>query len=567
MLTEEIESRWYQDDCVSAACDVILNKPKNNPIAVVPTGAGKSVILCKIIDEYLTANPHKDVLVLSHVFKILEQNYDKISGYLGDAFLGLYSASLGSRTKSKITVGGIQSVWKKADLFQNVGLVIIDECHLINSKKDVGRYRKFLSQLNCVCMGLTATPFRTGQGYIYKKYADFDPIFNKVCYDLSSYENYNKLVDQGYLSPLIPAPTSMTFEREGLSVKGGEFVDAELSDRFDREEITKSCINNIIKYAKDKYKKWLIFAIDIEHAEHIKMELLGKGISSTCIHSKMDLDPRKELRKFECGEYKAAINVDMLTTGMDIPSIDLIAHLRPSQSPVYHVQSNGRGGRVAPGKSHCLVLDFAGNTQTHGPINDVIVNEPDKPKKKNVGPVTKSCPNCGTQNATRAKFCIACDEEFKFEQKITPKASQLDLLKESEEKGQWVKVNDVEYSIHQKQGSPNSLRVEYFCGFNVYNEFVCIGHSGFPKAKANKWIRRRFIGGFIPTDLKELYENVHLIKRPSEIFVIKKGKYFEIQDHKFGKGDNLPPKPRKNKFGIAPSRYTESPIFEDDVPF
>ena len=96
-----------------------------------------------------------------------------------------------------------------------------------------------------------------------------------------------------------------------------------------------------------------------------------RGIPTGLVHSKMEFDRDTEIQKFKEGHYKAVVNVNVLTTGFDDPEIDLIALLRPTQSPVIHVQTIGRGLRISEGKKHCMILDFAGNTKRLGPINDV----------------------------------------------------------------------------------------------------------------------------------------------------------------------------------------------------
>lgn len=572
----KFEDRWYQKESVEALMnDVFISISLGNtihPVAVIPTGAGKSVILCKLIDKYLTECPQKDVLIISHVSEILEQNHERISSYLGDDFLGLYSASLDIKEKKKITVAGIQSIYKKPELFTNVGLVIIDECHLINSK-DEGMYRTFLDKLDAVYLGLTATPFRTGQGYIYKDYSHvkekkIKTLFNKLSYDLSSYENYNRLIDEGYLVELIPAPTDFEMDVSDIHKVAGEFVADELSLKFDREEITNRICENIIKYAKEKYKKWLIFAIDIQHAKNIKEILISKGISCEDVHSTMEKEKAHILSDFRAGKIRALVNVNMLTTGLDIPEIDLIAHLRPTASPIYHVQTNGRGSRPAPNKTHCLVLDFAGNTKRHGPINDVFVIEPDnKKKKKNNLPLAKECENCESLNSLRAKECIACGEEFLIKHGLNQDIEQTNLIKKQILE-KWCDVQNISYSVHSKPGSPSSMRVMYNCGFNSYSEWVMINHSGYPKAKAIKWVRNRWKGeGDPPENLADLMANKKFLKKPIRILVNLSGKYAEIKDFDFSHYQKefpveIPIFDFDKKENVTASEY-----FDDDIPF
>jgi len=565
------QDRWYQVDGARITADCILAAPKCNPVCAVPTAAGKSIMQCHIVDHYLSARPQKDVLLLSNVSDILEQNHTKLFDYFSEIDIGLYSAGLGSRTVNKITVAGIDSVYRRPHLFKNVGLVGIDECHRINNE-DEGRYRNFLKKLDAQYFGLTATPFRTGQGYIYRgKHA----LFNHLSYDLTSFENYNRLLDEGWLCPLIPLPTSVKMDTKGIGSRGGDFKEEELTERFTREDITNAITDQIIKYGAKKYKKWLIFAIDQDHADMIANSLNKKGYPTGVVYSGAVESKDSVLRKYRKGEYRAVVNVNMLTTGLDIPEIDLIAHCRPTQSPVFHVQSNGRGGRCvyAPGydlnilaerlkardegKSHCLVLDFAGNTARLGPINDVYVKEPGE-KGGDGGPMVKECPECTTLNHLSAKECIACGYEFPRKEKITSIASSLDLIRTKKNLEQWVEVKDVSYSVHQKKGSKSCLRVSYNCGFMSFSKWVHLESYGYPRDAARAWVKFMYSGlGDMPSSLNDLWKDRHLLRVPSHIFVNQDGKYPEIKKYKFDKGDNLPIKLKTVK---------DIPI-DDDIPF
>lgn len=581
----ELEDRAYQLECVNAWIEDIVNEEdKWDPIVVIPTAGGKSVIVCMGCDEYLSLKPERDVLVLSHVDTILEQNYTKLASYFGADFIGLYSAGLGEKYKKKITVAGIQSIYKKPELFTNVGLVMVDECHLVNTEEK-GMYRDFIKKLRdltnhrVVLSGLTASPFRTGQGYIYKKYSgESKPLFNKVSYDLTSYENYEMLISEGYLCRLIPAPTSYTMDADDVPTLGGDFVTDELASKFNRDEITEKICDETIKYAKQKYKKWLIFAIDKLHALAIVHLLEKKGVTAKAIYSGMNDDKNDVIKRYRKGEWKALVNINMATTGVDVPEIDLIVHMRPSKSPVYHVQTNGRGARPAPWiqKTHCLVLDFADNISRHGPINDLRIFEPgDKRDRKGVKTInTKKCKNCGTHNSLRATLCIACEEEFVIDHKLNTSPSAKDIFKDKNSKPNvppsWIKVKRITYSIHQKAGSPNSLRVIYHCGFNSFSEWVCIDHDNeFLKRNARFWIKKRYDGP-MPKNLNELVAIAEYLKNPSEIFVDVNGKYAQIKDFKFEHKIEQQFKKNLSQFDFEPYTVPKNGYsfdYEDDIPF
>jgi DNA repair protein RadD len=249
----------------------------------------------------------------------------------------------------------------------------------------------------------------------------------------------------------------------------------------------------------------------------------------------MDEDRSVKIKEFKDGKYRAMVNVNILTTGFNVPDIDLIAMLRPTQSPVLHVQAVGRGLRVAPGKSHCLILDFAGNTMRLGPINNIQIKE----KRKGTGePVSKECKECGTINPAAVKECLVCGSEFQIKDRkakeIHHTAAAIDILRRENQVAEWIPVSQIIYSIHQKKGSPSSLRVQYRSGLNTFSEWVCIEHHGYAKAKAMSWVRHRWNSDSLyPNTLSELYSSTQLLKKPVEILINIGEKYPEIRGTRF----------------------------------
>ncbi len=538
--------RWYQKDAISALLKFVLdesNKDKH-PIAAEPTGSGKTPIILGVCDEILSIKFDSKILVLSHVKEILEQNYNALVKYFDGSTIGLYSAGLDSKTIHKITVAGIQSVWRKPELFQQFDIIIIDECHLVTIDEE-GMYRKFLAMLDAVYIGLTATPFRLGHGYINEGKG---ALFTDIVHDMSSVDNFNKLVAEGWLSRLITKGTDIILDASGVRITAGDYNLKDLSEEFDRDEITENIVGEIIRYGHN-YKKWLAFAIDIDHAEHITECLINNGIKTCCVHSKMTDDRDEVISDYRQGVYRAAVNVDVMTTGLDIPSIDLIASLCHTKSPVKHVQSLGRGSRVvyadgydldaiegrldaiaAGPKPHCLVLDFVGNLDRLGPINDVLVKK--KGDKKGDGePILKQCPECQCHHHPTVKICDICDHVFEFKVNLNITSSNAAVIKEKIVG--WIHVDSVEYSIHEGTGKPDSLLVTYVCGISRFKEWVVYDHPGKAGFIARHRIKYRLIDDIIPVSVPDLYSKSDNLKVPKKIKVDTTDKYAHIIDFEF----------------------------------
>ena len=546
------EDRWYQEGAVDALF-LAVQKKDCHPIAAIPTAGGKTPIVCKLVDRILSENPNENILILSHVKEILEQDHDALREFfewdeeadcLSDySQIGVYSSGLKRKEIKKITVAGIQSVWRKPELFKKFGKIIIDECHLITTTQ-TGMYRSFLGELTANYIGLTATPYRTGHGYIHK---GKDALFNDLAYDLTSFENFNRLTDEGFLSPLYSRRTKLSMGDLKFKIIAGDFSQKDMSAKLDRDKITYAAVKETIKFGA-KYKRWLFFAIDIKHAENITKKLNDSGVSAIAIHSNMEGDRAQALADSKAGKYRAVVNVDILTTGYNDPQIDLIVLMRPTKSPIIHVQTIGRGLRVHPDKDHCLVLDFAGNCARLGPINDVQVKEKGDKLEGNGGPMVKDCPECMMQNHLSAKICINCGFKFPTKEKLKADAdANAEVVRKApvEKKVEktyvepaWFDVSEVNFSVVKSRGNkPDSFVVKYKCGLTSFSEPVCLDHSGYAKYMAQFWLKNHWIvgSGKVPQDVSGIMRAAkeEKLKIPERIKVDTNGKFLRFMEKVF----------------------------------
>jgi len=522
----KFEHRAYQEEAAEALYAAIRD-PQCKPVIAVPTGAGKTWIMSLFFKKYLKENPDNEILVLSHTQNIVEQDAAALEIAFPDKTIAVYSSGLGRKEHAQITVGGIQSVIKNPKKFRWANLVLIDEVHSVNHGK-VGSYRKLLDKMHSDVVGMSATVFRTGHGYIYK---GKDTLFNHLAYDLTSIENFNKLVDDGYLTKLISVAPKTQLDSSKVKKSGGDYNVRKLSEEHNTAAITEQAIQDALYYGK-KYNHWLVFAIDITHAIAICDSLNVHGIKSDVLHSRMSADRTAVLDSFHNGEIRALVSVGMLTTGYDSPQVDLILMLRPTMSAVLHVQMIGRGLRVHPGKEHCLVLDYAGNTARLGPINDVIVPKSERDGKGVGEAPTKNCPKCATITYTRAKVCESCGHEFVFEVKITKEASTAEMLATSAKKKEvWLKVDTIQYSIHRKPGKPDSILIIYHCGIQRIKEYLLVEYGGYAGRLAIHKLAYRGYKGKLTS--AHVYQARATLKKPTSILVDFSSKYKNITNARF----------------------------------
>jgi len=469
--------REYQRRSIDQLYDWLRNND-GNPCLVLPTGSGKSHIVATLCKEALQNWPETRLLMLSHVKEILEQNASKMREHWRGAPMGIYSAGLNRKVLGEpITFAGIQSVRNRAPQLGHIDLCIIDECHLV-SHKDQGGYRGLLNDLLGInpamrVIGLTATPYRLGHGYITDKPALFDALLEPVTIE--------ELIHKGFLATLRSKVTKTRFDLTAVHKRGGEYIESELQAAVDTDDNNIAVVNEIAAIGADR-KHWLLFCTGVEHAQHIADALDDMGITSACVSGET---PKKErerlLAAFKAGEIRALTNCNVLTTGFDFPGIDLIAMLRPTMSAALYVQMAGRGMRPAEGKENCLVLDFAGVVQTHGPIT--AVQPPRKAGKGGGDAPVKVCDECGELCHPTAKVCPACGTAFpERERKFTLRNDDIMGIEPQElavTSWRWHK------EISTTSGK-NMLTVTYYGALSDphIKEYLTVAHEGYAGQKA-----------------------------------------------------------------------------------
>ena len=315
-------------------------------------------------------------------------------------------------------------------------------------------------------------------------------------------------------------------------IRAGDYTNKFCNDAAQKISY-QSCIE-MVNCGQDR-GSWLVFAGGIENTETVAATLRELGINVAAVHSKLPgKENDKRINAFKRGELRGLVNNGKLTTGFDHPPIDFMGILRSTTSPGLWGQILGRGSRPSQGKANALVLDFAGNTERLGPINDL------KPPKKageggGCAPV-RICDECGMYNRAAAKFCEDCGREFFFESKIFQTASSLELVKSNPHNEvpdiQTYNVSKVVYTLHTKKMKPPSIKVTYYCHLAVFSEYVCLEHGGGAGKMARDWWGQRF-NSEPPYSTHEALKQVSFLKVPRTIDVWINKKYPEIMTMEF----------------------------------
>lgn len=386
--------RPYQTDSVKAVIHY-FRQHATPAVIVLPTGAGKSLVIAE-----LARLAKGRVLVLAHVKELVEQNHAKYEGYgLKGA---IFSAGLGRKeTDQQVVFASVQSVVRNLDAFKNqFSLLVIDECHRVPDEKS-SSYQKVITHLlelnaGMKVLGLTATPYRLGMGWIYQYHTrglvrSEEPRFFRDCiFELP----IRYLLDEGFLTParLIDAPV-LSYDFSQLKpANTGRYKESDMDLVIEQSKrATPQIVAQIIQLAADK-QGVMVFAATVRHAQEI-LSLLPESESDIVIGDTPSPERDAIIQRFKQRELKFLVNVSVLTTGFDAPHVDLIAILRPTESVSLYQQIVGRGLRLSPGKTECLVLDYAGNTY------DLYQPEVGDPKPDSDSEIiTIPCPACGFNN-------------------------------------------------------------------------------------------------------------------------------------------------------------------------
>jgi DNA repair protein RadD len=525
-----MELRAYQQEAIDAIYKYFHDKT-GNPLVVMPTGTGKSVVIAEFLRGALTNWPDTRVIVLTHVRELIQQNFNAMIRSWPDAPAGIYSAGLNRRElDQQIVFAGIQSIYKRAVDVQRCDLVLIDEAHLLGTN-DTGMYRKFLGQLKEInpslkVIGFTATPYRMDQGLLCE---GDTALFSDIAIDVPML----RMIEEGFLAPLVPKATKTRLNTSGVHTRGGEFIASELEDAVNIDEVNRSAVAELVK-AGDGLGSWLVFCCGVDHAKSIRDVVREHGITCEAVFGDMPAPDRDRiLRDFKEGRLRCITNMNVLTTGFDAPGVDLIGMLRPTKSQSLYVQMLGRGTRIAEGKEECVVLDFAANTHRHGPvdtINSRIKAPPAKGDEKGEA-MAKECPECQTLCALSAKVCPTCAFVFPVTVKFSG-ASKTGALLSTQIKSEWITVNSVLYGLHEKEGKTPSMRVTYQCGVQQYREWICVQHTGYPAEKAAIWWKNR-TSIPVPRLATEAIRLTKTLRAPKAIRVRPNGQYFDIIGYKF----------------------------------
>ena len=560
-----IKPRDYQEYPINKIFDYFVEND-GNPLILMPTGSGKSVVVGGICERALKGWPQTRIMMLTETKELVAQNYAKLKQMWPEAPVGIYCDGLDRKQHHyPITFGTIGSVIGVADAFGFVDLVIVDEAQGISENDDT-MYRKFLTKMMLVnpklkVIGLTATGYRMKQGMLTQ---GENAVFTDVIVDMTDLESFNWFFDEGYLVPPIPRPTGVEYDVTKIKVSGGEYEQKSMQAEMDNLKKNEAVVLEMLQYGQLRHSG-MVFASGVDHCKHLLEIFEYYGERATWVASR-GMKPKERdynIQAFKEGEFKWIINNGILTTGFDHPALDIIGMARLTLSPGLWVQMLGRGTRpvyvsgfdlstrdgrrssiAASNKQNCLVLDFAQNVTRLGPINDPRIPKPPERKRKGDAPV-RICDCCGCYNHASARTCWSCGFEFPRFLKIDEMSGGHALVRDVNSPVapvqaphyEEVPVDRVAYQLWKKPGKPDSIRVTYHCGKRMVNEWVCVWHDYDTVAarKGRKWWRKFMNDEKVemPLTAEAGLELTTMLRQPLAIEVSTNMEFSDVRNHIF----------------------------------
>lgn len=351
----EITLRPYQQEAVSSVYRD-WEAGLQHLLIVMATGLGKTITFAAIAEKEVRAG--RRVLILAHRGELLTQAADKIQRSTGLTCSVEKADQTCIGSWNRITVGSVQSLQRETRLekFTNdyFGTIIVDEAHHVLSDG----YQRVLAHFpDARLLGCTATPDRGDMRSLAQ------------VFDATSFEyGIDKGVKGGYLCRISAETIPLDIDLTDVATQNGDFASGDLGDAL--EPYLEQIASVMAERCADR--KTVVFLPLIATSQKFRDILEAHGMTAAEVNG-MSEDRAEILEDFNNGKYQVLCNSMLLTEGWDCPSVDCVVVLRPTKIRSLYVQMIGRGLRLHPGKTDCLILDFLWQTTKHDLVHPASV--------------------------------------------------------------------------------------------------------------------------------------------------------------------------------------------------
>lgn len=595
--------RPYQKTAVQE-CWQALRKDDNPVLLMASVGSGKSLMISDILIKIHQYG--KRALCLVNNAELVRNNCATFNDYGGHG--SIWCAQLDRKDCSaSIVFGTPQSVLNGITKNKNIAdvkfnFIIVDEAHNISHTNHRSCFMRILRHYKqkyngMRVLGATGTAFRFKGSAIVGN----DCLFKSQVGNITT----SQLIDDGYLiKPTFQVDPELVIDFSCVRIKSnGQFDSKQLAQVIDENTRLTELICKQVVHIVELQARFgcFMFATTRKHAQEI-MSHLPPDESALILGDTPQAEREIILNKARAGSIKYLVNISIISVGVDIPSFDTIAYLRPTESLVLLVQTMGRALRLSPttDKKEALILDFAQNIQRHQDWDDPILLEAVKqtdpadtlldiqcPQCQEWNPLTtrrcrgiahnkrcdyyfewKDCTSCGVQNDIASRHCRTCEAEL-----IDPNAKL--SLEQFKATCVDVKVLKARYYVHEYEGKGRLYAEYHYIAPHAERKIINESYSPMASEKAKNFFYGKFVKESVENssewypqlqNLTALKRMLNSIKAPTDLTLRYDGLKWTIWKRYFHEDTiQLPTSQHLDQSHIP--QHSHEPTSEKEIPF
>lgn len=348
--------RDYQEKALAAVL-AAKDRGLHRIMVVLPTGCGKTTVFASLIDQF-DRQYNEMSLVVAHRHELLQQAAARISLVSPRLTVGVEGGDHTAPFESRVVVAGVQSIGrpgsKRLEWFKP-GLLIMDEGHHAAADTWQNVMRRFGSYDGTgFTLAVTATDHRMDNRPLH---GSAEAIFEDVVFRYP----LRQAVADGWLVDLRGYRVATGIDISGVKTQLGDYNQAQLARAVNTEARNHMAFKHWGDVASDR--RTIVFCVDVQHAKDVAELFRNNHIAAEYVDGTMKPDVREGvLRRFANGQTQVLANVDVATEGFDVPAVDCVLMLRPTQSWALYTQMAGRGVRTLQGVVDGLDNPFARRT-------------------------------------------------------------------------------------------------------------------------------------------------------------------------------------------------------------
>ncbi|KAI8362117.1 P-loop containing nucleoside triphosphate hydrolase protein [Mortierella sp. GBAus27b] len=352
--------RQYQEECVNA-CLVKYMEGRRHQLVSLPTGSGKTIVFCHLLQEFPppSLRATKTLIIVNQLLQV-DQIHAQLTSSGSDLAMSIDQGRSSPDMSSDVVIASIQSIGRESPrpsksrlLHYNPELfkcIIVDEAHHATSDTYTRVFQYFgvhKAESQLLVVGFTATAWRHDG-------IRLDAVFKDIVY----HKSFLSMVQEEWLCNLRIERVTTGLDLWDVKITK-DFESRQLAKKINTDKRNASVVKAYEDHCAGNRRATIVFAADVKHAKTLTKEFEDRGHVAYCISSQIPPNERAGLvQRFRDGEIPILVNCEMLTEGVDIPIVDAIIMARPTYSTVLMVQMLGRGVRLYPEKTDCLVLDM-----------------------------------------------------------------------------------------------------------------------------------------------------------------------------------------------------------------